>query len=123
MGSGDLGAFALVAFVAFLGFGVACWRFRISYRVSVVAGLVLLVIAGLLVVVGQADVGNFLGILAYYFLAIGVALAILEWRREPRQTSVTSSQSDSEDVGHDTPPTNAVRLRKTPSRPPRRPGA
>ncbi len=75
----------LALLAAFVVFGLVCWYFRISYRVSIVAGLGFLVVAGVAVALGQEDVGNFLAILTYYFIVVGVVLAIVEYRRERSQ--------------------------------------
>lgn len=66
-------------------FGILCFYFRISYRVSVGSGIVALVGAGVSLALGREDVGNMIGLLAYYLLVVGVVLALLEYRTESRQ--------------------------------------
>ena len=66
-------------------FGVFCWRKRISYRLSVYAGLAFLLVSASAVSIGQADAGKFLAILAFYSLVVGIGLAAFEMRRESRE--------------------------------------
>jgi hypothetical protein len=99
--------------LAFVGFGAGCWYLRISYRLSVVAGLVLLFVAAVITAVGQEVAGNFIAILAYYALVTGVALAIVEWRkgeREARVAVVSSETPRSEKAGR--PKSSAIRFRR-----------
>jgi len=53
--------------------------------VSIGAGIVALVVAGLALALGVEDVENMSGLLAYYLLAVGVLLALLEYRSESQQ--------------------------------------
>lgn len=66
----------LLVFSIFIAFGIISWRLRISYRVSVVAGLLLLVVAAAATSIGQQDVADFIAAFVYYFLVVGVSLAI-----------------------------------------------
>lgn len=68
----------------FVVFGVTLWKFRISYRISVLAGLLLLILTAGLVLADQQDIGNLIATLAYGFLVVGTALAILEWRQQEK---------------------------------------
>jgi len=91
---GDLAA-DIVILLAFLAFGVASWRLRLSYRVSVVAGLVLLVVTAIEVGIGQLKVGDVTAVFTLYFLAVGVSLAILEHvlTKLPRETTPRGRES------------------------------
>ncbi len=80
----DAAILDVATLLAFVAFGATCWYLRISYRISVVASLLFLVIAAVSVTVGQESAGNFVAILAYYALVVGVALAIVERRRVER---------------------------------------
>lgn len=76
----------LIVFGAFIAFGVTSWYLRISYRVSIVAGLAFLAVAAAVAVSGAEDAGNFIAILAYFSLVVGVSLAIAEHVHERRET-------------------------------------
>ncbi len=70
--------------IAFALFGLLSWHFQISYRVSILAGLMLLALAAVSVILG-VELRDVVATLAFYALAIGVILAILEgWRGEDR---------------------------------------
>jgi hypothetical protein len=75
----------VLGFGAFVAFGVASWYLRISYRVSIVAGVAFLVVAAVVAVSGADDAGNFIAILAYFSLVVGVSLAIAEHVHEKRE--------------------------------------
>src|SRR6266480_6309407 len=70
---------SLAVLVGFAIFGFSSWRFKISYRFSIATGLVTLVLAGIVVAVGQDGVGSFIAIFAYCFLAVGVGLVLVEY--------------------------------------------
>ena len=72
----------LAVFVLFVIF---CWRRRISYRLSVYAGLAFLVLSASAVSIGRPDIGKFVGVLAFFSLAVGIGLAAFEMRRESRE--------------------------------------
>ncbi len=80
--------------LAFILFGATCWYLRITYRISVVAGLVFLAVAAVSAAVGQEGAGNFIAILAYYALVVGVALAIVERRREERGSRAVADSTE-----------------------------
>ncbi len=75
----------LVLLLASVIFGILCLHYHVSYRVSIGAGIVALVVAGLALALGVEDVENMSGLLAYYLLAVGVLLALLEYRSESQQ--------------------------------------
>lgn len=81
---------------AFVAFGLLCWYFRIPYRVSILAGVILLFGVAVAVLIEQEDVGNFAAIPAFYFLVVGIALAVIEfWGKESRKNLVPKSTDDS----------------------------
>lgn len=65
--------------LAFVLFGLLSWHFRVSSRISILAGLVLLAVAAVSVILGLEQRG-LVATLAFYALTIGVALAIVERR-------------------------------------------
>jgi hypothetical protein len=71
--------------LAFLAFGIISWRLRISYRLSIVAGLLFLVVAAVKVAAGQEDAANLIAVIAYYALVVGVSLAIVQYVRKERE--------------------------------------
>ena len=94
--------------LAFVAFGATSWYLRISYRVSIVAGLVFLVVAAVSVAVSREDGGNFIAVLAYYSLVVGVALAIVEWKREERGTRAAVDSSEEARAEEATAPHSSV---------------
>ncbi len=68
----------LVTLSIFVLFGLVSWRFRLSYQLSIVLGLFCLVVVAAFVAVGSEDLGDSVSVLAFYFLAVGVALAFLQ---------------------------------------------
>jgi ABC-type proline/glycine betaine transport system permease subunit len=99
--------------LAVVAFGTVCWYLRLSYRISVVAGLVLLVVAAVSDTVGQVHAGNLVAIMAYYALAVGVALAIVEWRREDRAVRAAVDPSEGIRTEKATPSrSSALRFRR-----------
>ena len=62
----------------FFAFAIASWRFRISFDVSLVAGMALLLAAASSFAVSQLDFGVFLATLAFGFLVVGVVLCAAE---------------------------------------------
>jgi hypothetical protein len=83
-GTSNTSWFEVVVLVTFVAFGMFSWYRRLSYRISVAAGLVFLALAAIAVAIGQGDAANFIVIPAYYSLTVGVVLAIAEFRREER---------------------------------------
>src|SRR6266702_1218933 len=81
---------SIAQLVGFVVFGVLAWRFKISYRFSIASVLVLLVLAGVSTASGRDDIGNFVAFLSYYFLLVGVSLALVEYasRREQNPVAV-----------------------------------
>jgi len=67
-------------------FGILCFRFRVSYRLSIVVAIVTLVIAGLALAARREDIENMGGLLAYYLIVVGVLLALMEYRTESQQS-------------------------------------
>ena len=59
-----------------------CLHFHISYRVTVLAGIALLLSTPVALAFGSENAANFIAILAYYLLLVGLALAIAKYRRE-----------------------------------------
>ena len=72
---------------AFVAFGFFCWLRRISYRVSVIMGLTLLGAAGITSVVSQERASDFVATIAFYFLAVGGILAIVDYVSAARLTA------------------------------------
>lgn len=85
--------FALLG--AFIAFGVVSWRSRISYRVSVTLGLVLLAVATALAIGDMGGAADFVAALAYYSLLVGVALAVVEYRRNEKTSRKPKVVTDS----------------------------
>ncbi len=79
-------------FAVFVAYGVASWYYHISYRVSIAAGLLILLIAASVVALGYAGIGAFVAILAYYLLVIGVAIAIVDSVRKERMKRTHSEK-------------------------------
>jgi len=69
-----------------VAFGFVSWLRRISYKVSIGAGIASLLIASTALGVGMSDVQNLFGLMAYYLLAVGVILALVEYRRKPMES-------------------------------------
>ncbi len=81
----------LIVLTVFFALGIEFWRFHISYRVSVIAGLILLVAAAIAVTTSEEVAGDFLAIPAYYSLVMGLSVAIIEYVREEKHKKVRSS--------------------------------
>lgn len=75
----------LLVLGVFIAFAIVSWYFRISYRVSMTAGLMFLVVAALVAGSGAEDAGNFIAVLAYFSLVVGVSLAIAQHVSERRE--------------------------------------
>lgn len=43
---------------------------------------------------GQKDAGNLIATPAYYVLVVGIALAVVEWRREEKEEDVAQGLAD-----------------------------
>lgn len=84
----------LLILAVFTAFGLLCFRFRVSYRLSVTIGLITLALAAVVMSLGEKFVGNFVAVLAYYFLVVGVGLATIEWKREAQTTSERAGSTD-----------------------------
>jgi len=79
-----LGAYVELAIVALLVIlGMVFWFLRISYENGIIFGIELLFVSTIWNWVGYPDVSNIIAIFAYYFLLIGVLLAILKFRQGP----------------------------------------
>lgn len=76
---------AIVALLVILG--MVFWFLRISYETGIVFGIALLFVSTIWNWVGYQDVSNLIGIFAYYFLLIGVLLAVLKLRQGPVELS------------------------------------
>lgn len=77
--------------VILIAYGIASWHFRLSSRLNITTGLLLLAMTAIAVAAGQENFGNFLATLAYYLLAIGVVLAIREYRGKLQKVVGTQS--------------------------------
>jgi len=83
-----LGAYVDLAIVALLVIlAMAFWFLRISYEIGIIFGIELLFVSTIWNWVGYPDVSNLIAIFAYYFLLIGVLLAVLKFRQEPVENS------------------------------------
>ena len=91
---GDTSLLNLLVLVAFVAFGLFSWRRGISFRVSIIAGLVFLVIAAFSDALGQKDARDLVAILAYYSLVVGVSLAIVEHIRGGRAKRILVQGSE-----------------------------
>jgi hypothetical protein len=78
----------------FVAFRRALRYLNIAHGVSIIAGIVLLVVAALVFTAGRQDQANFLGILVYSFLVIGVILARVVWRRDAGRENETEGESN-----------------------------
>ena len=76
--------------VVFIAYGVAIWRFKITYQSSVLLGLICLGLTGVFLAGDLTKAANLLAMISYYFLAIGVITAIMEYRRDLRGEAVTA---------------------------------
>jgi hypothetical protein len=95
-----------VLLVAFALVGLFCWYRWISFRISVVVGLVFLVVAAIAVAIGQNDMANFVALLACYSLSVGAGLAILEYLRETKaNANLSGAEADRSVVNPGRPPT------------------
>jgi hypothetical protein len=85
---------SIAELVGFVVFGLLSWRYKISYRLSIAAGLILLILAGTVTASGRDDLGNSVAILAYYFFLVGVGLALVEYavirEQKPIETDVSA---------------------------------
>lgn len=68
----------LVTILPFIVFGLLCWRLRLTYRLSIVFGLLCLAGAAVLAAAGLEDAAEFASIFAFYFLAVGTLLALVQ---------------------------------------------
>ena len=83
-----MGAYVDLAIVALLVIlAMAFWFLRISYEIGIIFGIELLFVSTIWNWVGYPDVSNLIAIFAYYFLLIGVLLAVLKFRQEPVENS------------------------------------
>ena len=87
----DLALYDLLLAPLFMIFGFLCFRRRISYRVSLFLGLILLVATAVFVIF-DTQYGSTVAAVAYYFLSVGVGLAMLEYRRDRKQVRVSNYQ-------------------------------
>ncbi|SRR6266699_2508692 len=84
---------SIIELVAFVVFGLLAWHFKISYRFSIASGVLLLVFAGISTASGRDDIGNFVAILSYFFLLVGVSLALVEYASKREQNLVATDIS------------------------------
>ena len=87
---------AIITLAPMAIFGVVSWLLGISYRLSVLAGLVFIALTAGLLAFGLSGIADFSATLAYYFLLIGVVLAALEKFR-PHGHKLARDQGDSAD--------------------------
>src|SRR2546425_11398039 len=85
----DLALYDLLLAPLFMIFGFLCFRRRISYRVSLFLGLILLVATAVLVIL-DTQYGSTIAAVAYYFLSVGVGLALLEYRTDRKRSPLSS---------------------------------
>ena len=81
--------FPLIELVLLTGailFGILCWRYHISYQLSFGLGIALLVSAGLIIAIGREDLANTIALLAYFLMVAGLSLALLEYRKELKES-------------------------------------
>ena len=96
-----------ILLTTFFVYGFVCWRFRVSYRISVGAGMIGLIGTSISVIIGQGQTAGVLATIAYYLLTVGVVLAIIEYRRRKEELvkvhkdSPTSARLLSSEVGLD----------------------
>src|SRR2546428_3841305 len=69
-----------------VAFGFVSWLRHISYKVSIGAGIGALLMASTALALGLSDAQNVFGLMAYYLLAVGVILALIEYRRKPMES-------------------------------------
>ena len=58
--------------------------FRITFKIFVVGGLLLMIAAGIVFIFVSEDVGNNMGIIVFYTLGVGFILAAVEFFRYQR---------------------------------------
>jgi disulfide bond formation protein DsbB len=109
----DTTIFDAAILLAFIVLGATCWYRRISYRIRVVGGLLFLIVAAASVAVGQHDAGNFVAVLAYYALVVGVSLAVVEWRKEERVAGAAVDSPETTRAEEAAPPpSSAISFRR-----------
>lgn len=81
LGPGAEDALSFAAFVTLILFAVS---FRVSSRVLIAAGLVVLIIAATTTLLGYGQTGNYVAIAAYFLLVVGVIEALAEYYRDRR---------------------------------------
>lgn len=62
-----------------------CLFLKISSKVSVAAGLIMLMVAAVIFTYGDKDLANNIAIIVYYLLIVAVALVIVEYCKEIRK--------------------------------------
>ncbi len=70
----------ILAFFVILG--AVFWHFRISYRLSIFLGLLLLLATAMLAAMSQQSVSNSIAAPMFYFFVVGFVLAVVEYRGE-----------------------------------------
>ena len=78
--------------VVFLFYFLVALVYRIDFRYPVIAAIALLVLSALLLVQQKEDLANRVGTYAYFFLTVGVLLALVEYIREAGERRFTPSK-------------------------------
>jgi ABC-type proline/glycine betaine transport system permease subunit len=76
--------------------GMVFWFLRISYKVGIVGGIMLLVVSAISNWTGNQNLSNLIAIFAYYCLLIGVLFAVVKLRRRNAEPSRDSQVATSE---------------------------
>lgn len=82
---------SIAELAGFVLFGLLSWRYKVSYRLSIAAGLSFLILAGIVTATGHDDLGNSVAILAYYFFLVGVSLALVEYAVKREQNPIATN--------------------------------
>lgn len=83
--------FAVLAF--FLPYGLVCWHLGISHRISILAGLLLILASAILVGSGLPAAGDFAAVLAFWFLLVGALLSVIGGRSDSRKKAPTTDEN------------------------------
>lgn len=75
----DVNTIVVIVLIAYF---FVCVLKKISFKIMLIIGIVILGIAGGFLLFGQADFANTIATIAYYVLIVAAALAIIEYLRD-----------------------------------------